>query len=80
VTVKIILGISLAVNLWFVSNIIRLEKFHYSTQVGLCSDQTIIKEGKVLRLYDERIMYSCLSQKQPRTSELWNLIYGLKLL
>ena len=79
-TLKIILAVSIGANLWFASNIIRLEKFHYSTQVGLCSEYTIMKDGKVLRSYDERTMYSCLSQKQPRTSELWNLVYGLKLL
>ena len=78
--IKIILGLSVGANLWFASNIIRLEKFHYSTQVGSCSERTIIKDGKVIRSYDERTMYSCLSQRQPRTSELWNLVYGLKLL
>jgi hypothetical protein len=78
--IKLFLGLSLVVNLWFATQIIRLEKFHYSTMTALCSEQIISKEGKMLRVYDELQMYQCLSTKQPRTSELWNLVYGLNLL
>ena len=67
------------VNVWFSFVVIRLEKFHYSTQIGMCSEY-IIENSKVIRKYDERKMYECLSKEQPRTSDWWNLIYGLKIL
>jgi hypothetical protein len=76
--IKLFLGLSLVVNLWFATQIIRLERFHYSTMTGSCSEQVITKEGKLVRVYDESEMYKCLSTKQPRTSDLWNLFYGLK--
>lgn len=78
--IKFFLGLSLVVNVWFAYQIMRLERFHYSTMIGSCSEQVITKEGTLVRVYDELEMYKCLSTKQPRTSELWNLIYGLKLL
>ncbi len=77
--ILVILVISLLVNVWFSFVIIRLEKFHYSTQVGMCSELKI-ENSKVIRKYDEREMYKCLSKEQPRTSDWWNLLYGLKIL
>lgn len=77
--ILVLLILSLLVNIWFSFVIIGLEKFHYSTQVGLCSEY-IIENSKVIRKYDETKMYECLSNKQPRTSDLWNLLYGLKIL
>jgi len=77
---KIILAVSIAINLWFAAHIVRLEKFHASTMTGSCSEVSLSKEGKLVWVYDQRTMYQCLSQQQPRTSELWNLVYGLNLL
>ena len=77
--ILILLIISLLVNVWFSFVIIRLEKFHYSTQIGSCSE-LIIENSKVIRKYDEREMYKCLSKEQPRTLDWWNLLYGLKIL
>lgn len=77
--ITLLLIISLLVNIWFSFVIIRLEKFHYSTQVGICSKQKLI-DKKILREYDELKMYECLSNSEPRTSDWWNLVYGLKIL
>ena len=77
--VLVLLIISLLVNVWFSFVIIRLEKFHYSTQIGMCSEY-IIENSKVIRKYDELKMYECLSKQEPRTSDWWNLLYGLKIL
>ena len=76
---KILLIISLLVNVWFSFTVIRLEKFHYSTKVGLCSQLKII-DKQVIREYDDIKMYDCLSKSEPRTSDWWNLLYGLKIL
>lgn len=76
---KIVLLLSILINLWFTTSIIRLEKFHYSTMIGMCSE-TRIEGNKLLREYDDLQMYNCLSKNQPRTSDLWNLAYGLRIL
>ena len=76
--VLVLLIISLMVNVWFSFVIIRLEKFHYSTRVGMCSELKI-ENSKVIRKYDDTRMYECLSKEQPRTSDWWNLIYGLNI-
>ena len=78
--ILIFLTISIVVNVWFSFTIIRLEKFHYSTQVGMCSERIIDKDNNVIRQYQERKMYECLINNQPRTSDWWNLVYGLKIL
>ena len=74
-----LLILSLVVNIWFSFVIIRLEKFHYSTKIGTCSQQRFV-DKQILREYDETKMYECLSKSEPRTSDWWNLVYGLKIL
>lgn len=66
--ITLLLIVSLLTNIWFSFTIIRLEKFHYSTQVGICSQQKLI-DKKILREYDELRMYECLSNSEPRTSD-----------
>jgi hypothetical protein len=65
----LLLVVSLLVNVWFSTIIIKLERFHYSTQVGLCGDyKNELERIKVLE---------CLEKKEPRTSGLWDLYYGI---
>jgi hypothetical protein len=45
----------------------------------MCSELKI-ENSKVIRKYDDTRMYECLSKEQPRTSDWWNLLYGLKIL
>lgn len=78
--ISLLLVVSLIVNIWFSFVIIRLEKFHYSTQIGICSERTLVDGKKFIRTYDDVDMYECLSKSEPRTSDLWNLLYGLKIL
>ena len=78
--ILILLIISLIANVWFSFAVIRLEKFHYSTQIGVCSERVLIDGQKFIRTYDDVDMYECLSKSEPRTSDLWNLLYGLKIL
>jgi hypothetical protein len=72
--------ISMIVNVWFSFVIVRLEKFHYSTQIGMCSERVLNDGKKFIRSYDDIDMYECLSKSEPRTSDWWNLLYGLKIL
>jgi hypothetical protein len=70
--ILVLLIISLLVNVWFSFVIIKLESFHYSTQIGICGDyKDEIERIKVL---------DCLEKSEPRTSDWWNLLYGLKIL
>jgi len=73
----LIIVVSLLMNIWFSTIIIKLERFHYSTQIGMCSERIIDKDNNVIRQYQEKQMYKCLSQTEPRTSGLWDLYYGL---
>ncbi len=77
--IPLLLIASLLVNIWFSFVIIRLERFHYSTQVDFCSESKI-EDSKVIWKYDPNTMNKCLSEKQPRTSDWWNLLYGLNIL
>jgi hypothetical protein len=75
----VFLIISIVGNLWLASAVIRLEKFHYSTMIGACSEQKIAGQV-IIREYDSAKMYKCLEEYEPRTSDLWNLLYGLRVL
>lgn len=65
---KIIIAFLVLLLFWFGSAIIRLENFHYATQVGLCSDVDVLQRPW------------CLESKETRTSNFLHLLYGLKVL
>ncbi len=67
---RIIIGILLALLVWFGAAIIRLENYHYAVQVGFCQEYNNLDGIKI----DE-----CLSKTETRTSWIWHLIYGLKI-
>jgi hypothetical protein len=51
--------------------VVRLENYHYASQVGMCSEfQTAdpLSNGK---------RHDCLHRQQTRTSPLWHLFYAL---
>ena len=60
---------SLIVNIWFGFVIVKLERFHYSTQIGICGNYK-----NELERFD---VVKCLENNQPRTSDWWNLYYAL---
>ena len=76
---KKLLALSVVANIWFAIVIANLESFRYATQIGLCSEQKIVGE-EVVRQYASKEMYSCLSAQQPRTSPLWNFVYGVSII
>lgn len=57
---------------WFGLVIIRLENYHYASQVGMCSEYSgldkLIQRDK------------CLNNTQTRTSKFLHLLHGLKVL
>lgn len=61
----------LAVNLWFGAAIVRLENQRYALVLDMCSGRT---PEKLLRQHD------CLANVQTRTSPIYHLLYGLRIL
>jgi len=51
--------------------VVRLENYHYASQVGMCSEFPASDPlGNVGR-------HECLHQRETRTSALWHLFYGV---
>ena len=49
--------------------IIRLERYHYASQVGFCQEiEELVARDK------------CLNETETRTSPIYHLLYGLKLM
>ena len=53
------------------SNVIRLEKYHYASIVGMCSEY---KAAEPLQSIQRQ---KCLSNVETRTNPLWHLFYAL---
>jgi hypothetical protein len=62
----------LAMLLWFGSAIIRLERYHYASMLGMCD------QHKGLAALAERDR--CIERTETRTSPVYHLAYGLGLL
>jgi hypothetical protein len=62
----------LAMLLWFGSAIIRLERYHYASMLGMCDQHA------GLAALPERDR--CIERTETRTSPVYHLIYGLGLL
>jgi hypothetical protein len=59
---------------WFSSAIIRLENYHYASQIGMCAEAE--HQGPLNLVARDR----CLNRQQTRTNPLWHLLYGLRVL
>jgi len=59
--------------IWLSSAIARLEAFHYSVQTGGCGEVSAdpVKRMKTL---------DCLDKEEPRTSPVYDLFYGLRIM
>ncbi len=67
---KIIIAILLALLIWFGTTIVLLENYHYASQLGFCQEYDLDLVGR-----DE-----CLEKVETRTSWIWHLLYGLRIL
>lgn len=61
-----------ALLLWFASAIIRLERYHYASMLGMCDRYA----GVLERVKKDR----CLERTETRISPVYHLIYGLNIL
>ncbi len=61
----------LAMLLWFGSAIIRLERYHYASMLGICE-----RKARPGQLEQQR----CLNSIETRTGPLWHLAYGLGII
>ena len=62
----------LAMLLWFGSAIIRLERYHYASMLGMCDRYS----GELARGKREQ----CLQRTETRTNPVYHLAYGLRLI
>ncbi len=67
----ILVIVLLSIILWFGTAIVRLENYHYASQVGLCDELSGLEN---LVQKDQ-----CLNEAQTRTNFFWHLLYGLKI-
>ncbi len=65
------LAVLLAMVVWFGLAIIRLERYHYASMLGICE-----RKAKPGQLEQQR----CLNTIETRTNPLWHLAYGLRLI
>lgn len=71
---KIVIMFLVVILIWFGVTIVRLENYHYAVQVGMCSEYN----RNILERFVER--ENCLNDTKTRTSFMWHLLYGLKIL
>ncbi len=65
----VIIITSILINIWFASTIIKLERFHYSVQVGTC--------GNFKDELEKTKWLSCNETSETRTHSFWHLFYAL---
>ena len=68
---NVIIAVLLALLIWFGATVVRLENYHYATQVGMC-----IEHSKTQWVERDK----CLRSQQTRTNSLWHLAYALGVL
>jgi len=59
---------------WLASAVVRLENYRYANFVGACTQFDIADPTQRIK------RETCLDQAETRTSWLWHLLYGLKVL
>ena len=69
---RILLLLSVVLNVWMGYALIRLERFHYASLLGFC-EQYGVENTPTLRIEKEK----CLNDKETRVSPLWHLYYAL---
>jgi hypothetical protein len=66
---RVLLALSLGLNLWLGSAVVRLENYHYANQLGACTDN-IMSVGSTQR-------EDCLQKTETRSSWVWHLLAAL---
>ena len=70
-TKNVIISALILTLLWFGSAIVRLERYHYASTLGMCGQVDPAGLGS---------REECLSETETRTSPIYHLLYGLNLL
>ncbi len=65
----VIIVTSILINIWFASTIVKLERFHYSVQVGVC--------GNFKDELEKTKWLSCNETSETRAHSSWHLFYAL---
>ncbi len=67
---NIIIILLVALVAWLSFTVIRLEKYHYASVVGMCSE---LSKNEIEQ---EIKQHSCLHSKETRTNPIWHLVYA----
>ncbi len=67
---NVVIVILLAMLVWFGTAIIRLERYHYASTLGICG-----RKANPTWLAQQ----DCLATIETRTGPVWHLAYGLRL-
>jgi hypothetical protein len=68
---NLIIAFLAAMLVWFGTAVVRLEKYHYASMLGMCGPV------ETLTLVEREL---CLQKAETRTSPFYHLAYGLGLL
>jgi hypothetical protein len=68
---NVVIGLLAIVSMVLTAAVVRLENYHYASQVGMCS------EFQPANPLSNGERHECLHRQQTRTSALWHLFYGL---
>jgi hypothetical protein len=70
-TKNVIIALLSIALVWFGAAIVRLESYHYASMLQMCGPPDPLKTSK---------REACLEHAHTRTSPLYHLLYGLKVL
>ena len=77
-TLLAVIAVLVCLCVWLSTAVIRLENYHYGSQVGICDEAASSGSSSQLEYNTKRD--TCLENTQTRTSPFWNLLYGLNLI
>lgn len=69
---KIIIMLQSIVIIWFGWTIIRVENNRYAYEVGMCTEFSKPEQSVE--------KYECIEKTETRTSDIWHLLYALRIL
>jgi len=71
---NLVILVLVALLFWFGHEVVRLENIRYASDLGICPEFQPERPSSI----EERL--DCLSTVQTRTSFMWHILYGIRVL
>lgn len=71
---NLVILVLVALLFWFGHEVVRLENVRYASELGMCQEFQPERSNS----FEERL--GCLLKVQTRTSFVWHLLYGIRVL